>query len=53
MEEYNNYDALAGTIKFKNINTIDDDDVTSDDLNQDILRRLKENETLPTVSCIY
>ena len=46
MEEYNKFDALASTTNFKNINTIDDDDVTFDDLNQDFLRRLKENETL-------
>ena len=35
MEEYN-YDALSTTIKFE--------DITSSETNQDILRRLKEND---------
>ena len=35
MEGYN-YDALASTVKIE--------DITSDDINQDILRQLKDNE---------
>ena len=36
MDEYNKYDALASTIKIE--------DITSDELNQNILRRLKDND---------
>ena len=43
MEEYN-YDALSSTIKFE--------DITSSKSNQDILRRLKEND-IDTLHVVY